>query len=203
MSLTVVGSNGTQVVLNETDVGSLMPYRAYGGYKNSLGNLRGLGNYTGVRLSTLCDLVGGLTDENVVRITASDTYSMNLTYAQINGEFVTYDNITGAQVPHSQPLVPIAAYYFNDVSIGSSDGGPLRLAIVGPEGLLTDGTFWVKWMIKIEILKTVPELPSSSVLPLLIIMTLAVAVSLKVHSRRHDRLKQFGRLASGCVVYGR
>jgi DMSO/TMAO reductase YedYZ molybdopterin-dependent catalytic subunit len=197
MSLTVIGANGTQVVLNETDVGSLASYRAFGGYKTSYPSLRGLGNYTGVRLSTLCDLVGGLTNENVVRITASDLppYSMNLTYAEVNGEFVTYDNITGVQVPHSQPLVPIAAYYFNDASINSSDGGPLRLAVVGPEGLVTDSKYWVKWMVKIEILIVVPEFPSSSVLPILIIVTLAVAVSLKVHNRRHNLLKQCDRLA--------
>jgi hypothetical protein len=150
MTLTIVGANGTQVVLHETEIGNLPSYRAYGGFKNVLGNIKGLGNYTGVRFTILCDLVGGLQVSDTLRVTASDNYTKDFTYSEaVLGEFVTYDPSTGQQVPHYQPLVPIMAYYYNDSNIPY---GPLRVAIVGPEGLVTNSTYWVKYSIKMEIL---------------------------------------------------
>jgi len=148
--LTVVNFDGTQVVLNETDIGNLTSYRAYGGYKNSLGNLKGRGNYTGVPINTFCEMVGGIHYGYNVYIIASDGYSKILTYAEMNGDFVTYDNVTGEEVQHNQTLTPILAYHYNDLNLSSSDG-PLRAAIVGPEGLCTGSTYWVKQVVRLEI----------------------------------------------------
>jgi hypothetical protein len=150
ISLTVVGFDGTQVVLNETDIGNLTSYRAYGGYKNSLGNLKGLGNYTGVPINTFCEMVGGIHYGYNVYIIASDGYSKIMSYAQVNGDFVTYDNVTGEEVQHNQTLTPILAYHYNDLNLSSSDG-PLRAAIVSPEGLCTGSTYWVKQVVRLEI----------------------------------------------------
>ena len=150
MNLTLVALNGTQLVLNEVDIGSLLSYESYGGYKNVLGNIRGLGNYTGVPLITLCNLVGGINANNSLKITAVDNYTMTFGYAQVNGDFTTYDNQTGLEVPHNQTLTPILAYYFNDVNVPVDDG-PLRVAIVGPEGLATFSGYWVKQVVKLEI----------------------------------------------------
>jgi hypothetical protein len=148
MNLTLVALNGTQLELNETDIGKLPYYESYGGFKNQLGNIKGLGNYTGVPLTTLCSLVGGITANNSLRITATDGYMMTFSYGQVNGDFITFDNKTGQQVPHNQPLTPILAYYFNDENVTD---GPLRLAIVGPEGLVTQSIYWVKWVVKMEV----------------------------------------------------
>jgi DMSO/TMAO reductase YedYZ molybdopterin-dependent catalytic subunit len=200
ISLTIVGINGTQVILNEDDVAALPFYRAYGGYRNQLGNVRGLGNYTGVSLNTLCDLVGGLTGTSVVKVIANDEqpYSVNLTFDQVvNGNFTTYSS-SGEEVDHSQPLVPMLAYYFNDASINESSGGPLRLAIVGPEGLVTDSKYWVKWVVRVEIIdETVPEFPSPILLSLLLFATSAAAISFKAFKRRRLSAKRFFELAGG------
>jgi hypothetical protein len=71
----------------------------------------------------------------------------------VNGEFATYDPVTGNPVQHNQSLTPILAYFFNDANLttGSSGDGPLRLAIVGPEGLATSSSYWVKRVVKLEI----------------------------------------------------
>jgi hypothetical protein len=142
-------------MLRETEVGNLPSYTAYGGYKNVLGNIRGLGNYTGVRFLVLCDLVGGMETDDKLRITAADDYQIDFAYSEVVlGEFATYDPSTGVQVAHYQPLVPIMAYYYNGLDIPD---GPLRAAIVNPEGLATDSTYWVKCVIKMEILGPVGE----------------------------------------------
>lgn len=151
ISLTVVGPDGTQVVLNETDVGNLASYRAYGGRRTSLPALQGLGNYTGVPLTMFCDLVGGIHSGYDVAIIASG-FSKTLTYEMLNGTGLnTYDNVTGNPVQHNQTLTPMLAYYYNDVNVSSSEG-PLRLAIVGSEGLCTDSSLWVKQVTTLEIL---------------------------------------------------
>jgi DMSO/TMAO reductase YedYZ molybdopterin-dependent catalytic subunit len=199
MSLTMVGANGTQVVLNETDIAGLPSYRGYGGFKNQLGNVKGLGNYTGVSLTTLCGLVGGVTNTSIVKVTASDSYSSNFTFDEVvNGNFTTY-NSSGEEMPHSQPLTPIAAYYFNDVNISESNGGPLRLAIVGPEGLVTNSTYWVKWVVRVEVIEeAIPEFPSPMVLPLLLFATSVIAFSFKTFRRGHLSGKRFCGLTGEC-----
>jgi len=150
MTLTVVAPDGTQVVLNETDIGNLTSYRAYGGYKNSLGILKGLGNYTGVPINTFCEMIGGIRSGYSVHIIASDGYLKIMSYEEVNGAFVTYDNVTGEEVQHNQTLTPMLAYHYNDLNLSSSDG-PLRVAIVGPEGLCTNSTFWVKKVVRLEV----------------------------------------------------
>jgi DMSO/TMAO reductase YedYZ molybdopterin-dependent catalytic subunit len=194
MSLTVVGATGSEVVLDENDVAALSSYRAYGGFKKQTGVVTGLGNYTGVSLNTLCDLVGGLTSTCTVNVSATD-YSSIFTYDEVaNGNFITY-NSGGDEVPHSQPLVPIVAYYFNDESISESNGGPLRLAIVGPEGLVTNSTHWVKWVVKVEVIdEAVPEFPSPVVLPLLLFVTSTAAISFRALRRRHLSTKKILRI---------
>jgi len=184
MSVTVVGANGTQIVLNESDVAGLPACTGYGGYKNQLGILKGLGNYTGVPLSVLCSLVGVLTNTSTVNVVAADNYSKIFTYAEVNGEFVTYDNVTGEEISHSQPLLPIVAYYFNDTAVAPSDG-PLRIAIVGPEGLVTGSTYWVKQVVRIEVVdEAVQEYSPLMALPLLLLATLAAAFYSKSQFRR-------------------
>jgi hypothetical protein len=148
-TLTVVGWDGKVLTLHETEIGALTSYRAYGGYRNQLGNIRGLGFYTGVPFTTLCDLVGGILPGDTVRVTASDDYYFDFTYSEVYGSFVTWDPVTGQQVPQSQPLVPIFAYYYKDLPLTD---GPLKTAVVGPEGLVTRSVYWVKYSVKMEVL---------------------------------------------------
>ena len=150
MSLTVVGLDHNPLVLNENDIGALASYRAFGGYVKSTGALGGLGNYTGVPISTLLSLVGVFGNGCSIKIIAIDNYSKTLSYEALNGTgLVTYDNVTGLIVQHNQTLTPMLAYYYNDLNLTS--GGPLRLAIVGPEGLLTQSSLWVSSVVRIEV----------------------------------------------------
>ncbi len=150
MTLTVVAPDGTRATLNETDVGNMPSYRAYGGYRNTLGVIKGLGNYTGIPINSLCDAVGGIRSGYSVSIIAVDGYTKKMSYEELNGALVTYDNVTGQEVQHNQTLTPILAYHYNDVNVSSADG-PLRVAIVGPEGLCTSSTFWVKQVVRLEV----------------------------------------------------
>jgi hypothetical protein len=185
MSLTLIGLNGTQVVLNSTDIASLPSVRGLGGFGKVVGN-----NYTGVPLTTLCNIVGGISNSSVVRITASDNYSRTLSFDQVvDGNFTTYDPITGNITTYTKPLTPIIAYYRNDVNL-TSDEGPLILAIIGPEGLLTPGPYWVRLVAKIEVLsEPVPEFKSFSVTLFLLTTAVTAMILLKRRWTTQARLR--------------
>ena len=161
MNLTLIGLNGTQVVLNSTDIASLPSARGLGGFGS-------LNNYTGVPLTALCNIVGGISNSSVVKVTASDNYNQTLSFDQVvNGNF------TGL----AKPLTPIIAYYGNDINL-TSDEGPLMLAFIGPEGILTSSRLWVWHVIKIEVLSgAVPEFQSFTV-TLFLLMTAVTAMIL-------------------------
>jgi hypothetical protein len=157
MNLTIVGLNGTTLVLNEKDIGNLTSFESKGGFKTSAGSLQEIGNYTGVPIPELLAPVGGINSDCSLNVSASDGYSMVYTYNQIQGEnFTSYSPATGDEVQANQPFTMILAYYQNGANL-TSEKGPLRLAIVGPQGLLTDGHFWIKWVTKLEIIPSVAD----------------------------------------------
>jgi hypothetical protein len=147
MNLTLVGANGIQKVIYASDIAKLTPFTSLGGFETSVGSIEGIGNYTGVSLTSLCNLVGGIGTNDSVKITASDGYSMVFSYNQTKGNgFVTYDPTTGAEVPNEGNLTLVLAYHENGENLTYDNGAPLRLVILGKGGLLTDGHYWVKWI---------------------------------------------------------
>jgi hypothetical protein len=158
--LTLVGFNGTQQNLTASKIAALPSYSGIAGFINSVGTITPPNNYTGVTLITLCNLVGGFNENNSLKITASDGYSMVYTYAQINGDFLTFDPATGKEVNHTQPLTCMLAYLKNGTNLSSSGKdpeGPLRFVIIGKEVLLTEGHNWVKSVVKVEVCSSVKE----------------------------------------------
>ncbi len=157
MNLTLVSLNGTSISLDESAIAQLESFESRGGFKTSAGSLRGIGNYTGVRLVDLCSLVGGTTDTCSLRVTADDGYSMVYAYDQVTGQnFVTFDPATGDEVNRTQPLTTVLVYHKDGLNLTSEDG-PLRIGILGSEGLLTEGHWWIKYVVKIEIRPAIEE----------------------------------------------
>ena len=156
MELTLVALDGTTIHLDSSSIADLPSFTSKGGLMTSVGTIKAVNNYTGVKLTTLCDLIGSINNETSVRVTASDGYSMIFSYEQILGDFVTYDPKTGNEVVHNQTLTSIVAYQINGEYL-DDDEGPLRFLIVGPEGLITDGHYWIKFTEKIEILPAIRD----------------------------------------------
>jgi hypothetical protein len=152
LNLTLIGANGQQKVLNSSDLAVLRSYTATGGYFNDVVNTTYVGDFTGVPILTLLNLVGGITNGENVTVTASDGYQTTFTYQQVQGQgLTTFDPNTGASVQAPQPLTVIVAYYCNGTRL-ASDKGPLTIAIVGPQGLFTNGFWWAYFLVKIEII---------------------------------------------------
>jgi hypothetical protein len=152
MSLTIVGADGQRKVLNQTDIAAMQSCTGKGGLKKSCGLISQPSNYTGVRVTEFLNSGGGMINDQALHVTASDGYSMVFTYNQVvNGQdFTTFDPVTGSQVNATQPLELVLAYYVNGTLLPSGEG-PLRLVILGPEGLLTEGHLWVKLITGLQV----------------------------------------------------
>src|SRR5208283_1068463 len=150
LKLTLIGANGQQKILNSNELAALKSITANGGYNETSTGLIYTGNLTGVPVLTLLNLVGGITSSENVTFTGSDGYQVAFTYQQVHGQEInTFDPTTGAAVQPTQPLTVIVAYYSNDTTIASGKG-PLTVAIVGPQGLYTNGYWWAYLLVKIE-----------------------------------------------------
>jgi DMSO/TMAO reductase YedYZ molybdopterin-dependent catalytic subunit len=151
MNLTIVAANGTQIELYATDIAGLTSYTASGGTRSSNGAIKNAGTYTGVPILTLLDLVGGVSSSDVVTFIASDGYRTTVSYEQLHGnDIATYDS-SGNPMQSNQTLTMIVAYYMNGTPLPAADLGQLRIAVVGPEGVITSGNIWAKFVVQIEI----------------------------------------------------
>ena len=149
--VTLIGSNGEQKTLSYAEIKTMVAYTGHGGFFTTTGVVNGPYEARGVPIEDLCALVGGLTPSDLVMVSAADGYSTMLDYDQVKGNFITYDPANMKEVPHGE-LKPILMYEQDGASLTDDGGKPLRLAIVGPEGLLTEGLYWVKWINKIAVI---------------------------------------------------
>jgi DMSO/TMAO reductase YedYZ molybdopterin-dependent catalytic subunit len=150
--LTLIGRNNNQVVLSYQDIRDMPSEKARGGFFTTVGVINGPYDIEGVPLRDLCDLVGGITDEDVVSVTATDGYGMVFDYEQLTGDIQTYDLETVHEVPHDQFKI-LLIYKQDSHILSQADGQPLRLAVVGDAGQLTEGHNWVKWVNTIEVIR--------------------------------------------------
>ncbi|MFN2270217.1 MAG: molybdopterin-dependent oxidoreductase [Anaerolineae bacterium] len=145
-------SGEQSVTLNWEDIQALPAYEGVGGRISSVGHVTPPAKFKGVTLEDLCGLVGGITEENSISVVAKDGYAMTLSYNQITtGDFPTYDPSTGDESPFDGKLWVVVAYEEEGALIPADGDGPLRLAILGSQKLVTDGHWWIKWVEKIEI----------------------------------------------------
>lgn len=150
--VTIIGKDGQQQALDYYEIRKISSETARGGYFTTVGVINGPYEVKGVPLQDLCDLVGGISTDDLVAISAPDGYSMVFDYTQIiSGEIETYDPVNLKEIPHEKQVV-LLTYEWNGKPVSHNDGGPLRLAIVGSEALLTEGHNWVMWVNKIEVI---------------------------------------------------
>jgi DMSO/TMAO reductase YedYZ molybdopterin-dependent catalytic subunit len=156
--LTLVGDEGEkQFTLNQLQ--TLPAYTGYAGIKSSTGVITLPAEYTGVRLSDLTEMVGGITKTNGVTLVAKDGYGMTFSYNMImDHAFTAYDPATGGEQTPSKDLTVLVAYAREGKPLGE-DEGPLRLMVGTPTpgGQVVDGHWSVKWIERISVTKASAE----------------------------------------------
>lgn len=111
--VTLTGVDGTSVNVTLTEMTGMSTITRTGSYQNSFGNVRGVGVYTGVLISELVELVGGMLEDDSVRITASDGYSQTFDYSKVYPDTAVWD-IQGDMV---------LAYGYNDTIVPDYERG--------------------------------------------------------------------------------
>ncbi len=105
----------------------------------------------GVLLTDLLERAGGISDGDQVWISAPDGYLWVFDYDQVQGNgFITF-NENLKEIP-SPPLRILLMYDMDGAPLSYNEGAPLRVAIISEEqGVVTEGSAWVKWVDNIEI----------------------------------------------------
>jgi hypothetical protein len=135
-----------------TALKSLPVFTGWAGTMSSTGTISGPYQYKGVKLSDLLEAVGGVTEENAVRVSAKDGYAMTISYRQLTeGNFTVIDSTNGKEVDPAGAPVVFLAYEEDGNTLGESFG-PLRLGIMTSQNQVTEGHWWVKWVQKIEVI---------------------------------------------------
>lgn len=153
--VTVVGANETAINVTMTEMFSMITVSKNSSYQNTYGNVRGEGIYTGVKVSDLIDLVGGMEEKDTIRVIAGDDYTQifeyakvypNQTYLDIQGDMVLAYEYNGTKVPEYEDgfrltFLPDDGYYSNADANATTDPDP---AAAGPQ--------WVSNVTRIEVL---------------------------------------------------
>ncbi|MGY5878982.1 MAG: hypothetical protein RTV31_01970 [Candidatus Thorarchaeota archaeon] len=154
--VTVVGANGTSrnVTLSEMLVSETVTSNS--SYQNTYGNVRGMGIYTGVKVSSLLDLIGGMNDSQTLRVVADDGYSQffnrskiypNQTIQEIQGDMILAYEYEGLRVPEyvdgfRLAFTPDDGYYSSADANATTDPNP---SAAGPQ--------WVSNVARLELLE--------------------------------------------------
>jgi hypothetical protein len=152
----LIGSDSTTENVTLTEMLTMTSITKSGSYQNSYGNIRGQGTYTGVKIADLVNLVGGMAENETLKVTASDDYSMtfgyykvfpNASFLAIQGDMVLAYEYNGTRVPEYEDgfrisFLPDDGYYSNADANATTEPDP---SAAGPQ--------WVSNVVKIEILE--------------------------------------------------
>ena len=150
----------TTIDLNFTSLTALPAITGISSSQNRFQNWRGTGTYLGVAISTLVELVGGMDEDDVVRINATDGYVQYFAYYNL------YPN-SSFSVLQGQLIL---AYSFNGTTPTTWGDGP-RTVFLAPDGAYSNddanqtthpawffgsaGARWVRNVASIEVIRNI------------------------------------------------
>lgn len=149
------------VMVSVEDLAGLTTTLGSSSFQNQYGNWGGHGEYVGVRVSDLVDMVGGMATNELLSVSAFDGYERLYSYWNVypNG---SWQSLQGEMV---------LAYEFNGTSVPTWQDGP-RIVMIAPDGAYSNddclatsvpglgflyypsaGALWVRCVILIEVIQ--------------------------------------------------
>jgi len=145
------GDKQTNFTLSE--LVDLPSYTAKGGYRTQSGFIKGLGNYTGVTITTLVDTfhIGPfLYSLKVISENGNTTYN----YSTILGNVDIYnpDNASDPNPIGKGNMTMVLAYKYEGNWLNESTDGKLKIVFLDEKGSITRASLWWKKVISIKII---------------------------------------------------
>lgn len=157
-SVALTGKGGEEETVDRAALDDMDFVEAVSSYQNRFNNWKGLGTYGGVELRDIADLVGGMAEGDVLTVTASDGYCVNLSYEQVyasaeylavQGQIILAYEFNGSLMPEEDwPMIAILApdeAFSNDDFNATAPDGPEF------ETLTSAGSLWAKTVANITI----------------------------------------------------
>ncbi|MFX0168149.1 MAG: hypothetical protein ACFE89_02225 [Candidatus Hodarchaeota archaeon] len=154
-----VKKGDTVVDLDFSSVIALQAVQGASKYQNRFGNWRGAGTYIGVSLASLVELVGGMDQNDVVRINATDGYYQyyayhnlypNSTIAALQGQFVLAYALNGT-TPTTWVDGPTTAFLPTDGAYSNDDAN----STTHPAWFF--GSAGARWVRNVAAIEVIPD----------------------------------------------
>jgi hypothetical protein len=154
--LTVVYGNH-QMNYSLSNLTHLPSYTARGGYRTQAGFIKGLGNYTGVNITTLVETFQPAPLQYSIKIISDDGSNKSYNYSTILGDVYLY-NPDNASDPNpigkgNTTMVLVYQYegnWLNETNDGND--GKLKIAFLDESGSITQSSLWWKKVVSIRII---------------------------------------------------
>ncbi len=156
----VLRGNEEGVTLSLDDLSALTPISGFSSFENQYGNRRGVGDYDGILVSDLIELVGGLTEDQNLRIASADGFEQMFSYSnvypneswyQYQGDMILAFRYNGTSIPDWEDgmrlvMIPADGKYSSDDCTATSAPGQ------GWNVYPSAGARWVRYVSMIEVI---------------------------------------------------
>ncbi|HWR27376.1 MAG TPA: hypothetical protein VN377_02940 [Candidatus Thermoplasmatota archaeon] len=133
----------------------LESYTAKGGYRTQSGFIKGLGNYTGVNITTLVNMLQPIPPYHyTLQVFSDDGKNMSYNYSTIIGNVDIYNPENGSD-PNpigNGNMTMVLAYQFEGEWLNESSDGKLRIVFLDEQGSITNSRLWLKMVTSIKII---------------------------------------------------
>jgi hypothetical protein len=143
----------TQTNYTIADLMRLETYTAKGGYRTQSGFIKGVGNYTGINISTLVSTLHPAALPYSLKVISEDgnnTYN----YSTILGNVDIYnpDNASDPNPIGNGNVTMVLAYKYEGNWLNESSDGKLKIVFLNEQGSITQASLWWKKVTSIRIL---------------------------------------------------
>jgi hypothetical protein len=132
------------------DLVKLEKYTGKGGYLAQSGFIKGVGNYTGVNISTLVSTFQPAPHQYNIMVIASDG-NLTYNYSIILGNVDVY-NVSDQSPMGKSNMTMVLVYKYEGNWLNESSDGKLKIAFLDEKGSITKASLWWKKVISIRIL---------------------------------------------------
>jgi hypothetical protein len=142
-----------QINYTIADFAQLETYTARGGYRTQSGFIKGVGNYTGVNITTLVNTLRQAPLQYSIKV-FSDEGNTSYNYSTILGNVDLYnpDNASDPNPIGKGNVTMVLVYQYEGKLLNESTDGKLKIVFLDEKGSITRGSLWWKKVTSIQVI---------------------------------------------------